>query len=85
MCCLQELRWRGQGSRMLGMKGRRYKLQWSGKGDGVGGIEVMMEKLVEVRRISDSDDCYGFLRCAEVHLWVYSAKWKMSGRKTVLW
>ena len=24
VCCLQEMRWRGQGARMLGMKGRRY-------------------------------------------------------------
>ena len=38
MCCLQEVRWRGQGYRMLGMKGRRYKLLWSGKGDSVGGV-----------------------------------------------
>ena len=35
MCCLQELRWRGQGARMMGMKGRRYKLKWSGIADGV--------------------------------------------------
>ena len=46
MCCLQEVRWRGQGARMLGMEGRRYKLLWSGKGDGVGGVRVMvMEEL----------------------------------------
>ena len=25
-CCLQEVRWRGLGVRMLWMKGRRYKL-----------------------------------------------------------
>ena len=31
MCCLQEVRWRGQGTRMQGMKGRRYKLWRSGK------------------------------------------------------
>ena len=30
--CLQ-VRWRGQGARMQGMKGMRYKLWWSGKGD----------------------------------------------------
>ena len=33
VCCLMEVRWRGQGANMLGMKGRRYKLWWSGKGD----------------------------------------------------
>ena len=36
VCCLHEVRWRGQGARMLGIKGKRYKLWRSGKGDGVG-------------------------------------------------
>ena len=40
-CCLQEVRWRGQGARMLGMKGRRCKLRWSGRRDGVGIVGVM--------------------------------------------
>ena len=35
MCCLQLARWRGQGSRMLGMEGRRCKLWCSVKGDGL--------------------------------------------------
>ena len=39
------------------MKGRRYKLWWSGKGDGVGCVEDMVEelceKVVKVRRVSD--------------------------------
>ena len=29
VCCLLEVRWRGQGARMLGMKGRRYNMWWS--------------------------------------------------------
>ena len=29
---------------MKGMKGRRYKLRWSGKGDGVGGVGVMVKE-----------------------------------------
>ena len=50
------------GTRMLEMKWRRYKLWWSGKGDGIGGVGVMVkeelcEKVVEVRRLTDSDDC----------------------------
>ena len=58
VCCLHEVRWRWQGARMLGMKGRRCKLWWSGKGDGVGGVGVMVktelcEKVVEVRVVSD--------------------------------
>ena len=26
--CLQEVRWRGEGARFIGVKGRRYKLWW---------------------------------------------------------
>ena len=54
MCCMQEMRWRDLGA-MDG--GRRYKVWWSGKGNGVGGVEVMLEelceKLVKVRGLSD--------------------------------
>ena len=58
VCCLQEVRWRGQGARFVGVKGRRYKLWWSGKSDGTGGVGVLVkeelcEKVVEVRRKSD--------------------------------
>ena len=43
---------------MLGMEGRKYKLWWSEKGDGVGGVGIMVkeefyEKVVDVRRVSD--------------------------------
>ena len=42
---------------VLGSRGIRYKLWLSGKGDGVGGVGAMVEKLyekvVEVRRVSD--------------------------------
>ena len=31
VCCLQEAIWRGQGARVLGMRGRRYKQWWSVK------------------------------------------------------
>ena len=37
--CLQEVRWRGQGARMLGVNGRRHKLWRSRKGDGAVGVE----------------------------------------------
>ena len=48
MCCLQEVRWRGQGARMLGMNERKYKLWLSGNGDGVGGVGVIVKgKLCE--------------------------------------
>ena len=56
VCCLQEMRWRGQDAGMLGMK-RRYRLCWSGKGDrfGIVGVTVkeeMCEEVVEVRNVS---------------------------------
>ena len=44
VCCLLEVRWRGQGTRMLGMIGRRYKLWWSGKVGEVGGVGVMVKE-----------------------------------------
>ena len=43
LCCLQVVRWRGQGARILGMKGMRHKLWWFGKGDRVGGVGVMVK------------------------------------------
>ena len=55
MYCLQEVRWRGQGARTMGVKGKRYKLWWSGNVKGVGVMvkEELCEKVVEVRRKSD--------------------------------
>ena len=43
---------------MMGVKGRRYKLWWSGNCKGIGGVGVLVkeelcEKVVEVRRKSD--------------------------------
>ena len=41
---------------MLGMKGRTYKLWWSGKGDGAVGDkekEELCRKLVDVGMVSD--------------------------------
>ena len=72
------------------MKGRRYKLWWPGKGDGVGGVGAMVaelcKKVLEVRRVSDSDDCCCcFSRgCAEVELWVCAAKWKNWKKNSIL-
>ena len=38
----QEVGWSGQGARILGMKGKRYKLWWCGEVDGVGGVGYMV-------------------------------------------
>ena len=45
----------------MGMKGRRYKLRWSGNSYGTGRVGVLVkkelcEKVVYVQRKSDSDD-----------------------------
>ena len=58
VCCLQEVRWRGQGARFVGVKNRRYKLWWSGNEIGLGGVGILVkeeicEKVVEIRRRSD--------------------------------
>ena len=57
VCCLQEVRWKGGSARCVGVKGKRYKVFWSGKGDS-GGVGVMIkeelsDKVLEVRRKSD--------------------------------
>ena len=44
MCCLQEVKWTVHCARMLRMKGRRYKLLWCGKGDGVGGVGAKVKE-----------------------------------------
>ena len=58
VCCVQEVRWRGQGTRFLGVKNRRYKLWWSGNDSGMNGVGILVkeelcEKVVEIRRRSD--------------------------------
>ena len=58
MCCLQEVRWRGQGARLVGCRSRRNKLWWSRNNDGIRGVGILVneelcEKFVEVQRKSD--------------------------------
>ena len=58
LCCIQEVRWKGQGARFVGTLGRRYKLWWSGNDAGFGGVGVLVKEeisgnVVEVRRKSD--------------------------------
>ena len=56
--CLQEVRWRGCGSRLAGLQGRRCELWWSRNQEGDGGVGVLVkeelcDKVVEVRRVDD--------------------------------
>ena len=48
-------KWIGQGARFVGVKGRRYKLWWSGNYDGIGGAGILVKeelckKVVEIER-----------------------------------
>ena len=58
ICCLQEVRWRGQRAQFVGIKGSRYKLWWSKNNDGIGGVGILLKEelckqFVEVQRKSD--------------------------------
>ena len=41
ICCIQEVRWRGMGSKFLGSLDRRFKLWWSGNEDKIGGVGIL--------------------------------------------
>ena len=69
VCCLQEVRWRGEGARFIGVKGRRYKLWWCGNKTGGVGIlvkEELCENVGEVRRRCDRVMVIGFVFGEEV-------------------
>ena len=56
LCCLQEVRWRGCGARLIGLQGRRYNLWWSGGQEGNGGVGMLVKEeqydnVIEVRRV----------------------------------
>ena len=58
ICCLQEVRWRGAGTRTITGKDTQYKLFWIGNQEGNGGIGVMLavkwiQKVIHVNRVND--------------------------------
>ena len=59
VCCVQEMRRKGEGTRILRTKTReKYKLFWKGCSEGVSGIGVIvseefMDKVVEVMRVNE--------------------------------
>ena len=55
ICCVQEVRWKGQGARMIG---NGFKFLWSWSSKAVNGVGVIVAnwlngKIVEVERYSD--------------------------------
>ena len=55
ICCVQEVKWKGQGARMIG---NGFKFLWSGSSKAVNGVGVIVAnwlvgKIVEVERYSD--------------------------------
>ena len=54
VCCIQEVRWKGEGSRAL----QGYKLIWKENSEGTAGVGVLVaselaERIIRVERISD--------------------------------
>ena len=65
VCCLQEVRWRGEGARFFGVKRRRYRLWWCGNDDKTGGVGILAKELcenvVKVRKRCDRVMAIGFV------------------------
>ena len=71
VCCLQEVRLRGEGARFIGVKGRIHKLWWCGnddktRGEGILVKEELCENVVEVRRRLDRVMAIGLVFGEEV-------------------
>ncbi|XP_065318841.1 uncharacterized protein LOC135926838 [Gordionus sp. m RMFG-2023] len=57
VCCIQEIRWKGNGARLIGKISEKYKF-WQGSNDGKAGVgvlvaEKLVDKVVEVRRLDN--------------------------------
>ena len=46
VCCMQEVRWKGQGARFAGTTGRSYKLWWSENGAESGGVGILAKEKI---------------------------------------
>ena len=57
VCCRQETRWKGEGTREIGERGSGYKFFWRRQEDGQGGIRMLIAEeleieVAEVKRLS---------------------------------
>ena len=70
VCCLQDVRWRGEGARFIDVKGKTHKLWWCGIDDKTGGVGILVkelcENMVEVRRRCDRVMAIGLVFGEEV-------------------
>lgn len=58
ICCLQEVRWRGAGTRLITGKDSQYKLFWVGNKEGNNGVGVLLaekwiDKVIHINRVND--------------------------------
>jgi exonuclease III len=58
ICCLQEVRWRGAGTRLITGKDTQYKLFWVGNKEGSSGVGVLLaekwiDKVIHLNRVND--------------------------------
>ena len=44
MCCMQEVRWKGQGARFVGTLTKKYKLWWSGNDAEFEGVGILVKE-----------------------------------------
>ena len=91
VCCLQEVRWRDEGARFIGVKGRRYKLWWCGNDDKTGGVGILVqeelcEKVVEVKRRCDRVMGIGLIfgEGGESDLCLCTTEWKTRFRERII-
>ena len=70
-CILKEVRWRGEGARLFGLKGRRYKLWWCENDDKTKGVGVLVKEelcqnMIKIRRRYDRVMAIGLVFGEEV-------------------
>ena len=58
VCCLQETRWKGGGTKLIKGDGKKYRFSWQGCGEGIGGVGVLlseevMNQVVSVKRVNE--------------------------------
>ena len=62
VCCIQETRWTGSGTRVMGKSMSRYKFFWRGCNDGNAGVGFLIsdrwiDTIVDVKRVNERIMC----------------------------